>query len=73
MDEERPFRKRESFIIRLWQRETSPGVWLGEVQHVGSGQTAVVRTLDELTAVVKELIATSATSPESITKTRRTK
>lgn len=52
MDEKRPFRNRESFIIRLWQRETAPGVWLGEVQHVGSGQTAVVRHVDQLTAVV---------------------
>ena len=55
---------RETFIVRLWQRdvaatESLPADWLGQVQHVHSGKTAVVHNLDELTAVVKQLIALS--------------
>jgi hypothetical protein len=51
--------------LRLWQRGIAPANWLGQVQHVHSGETAVIHNLDELTAVVKELIATS---PEPATK-----
>ena len=50
---------RETFILRLWQRETVPTDWLGQVQHVHSGETAVIRNLDELTAVVKQLMPVS--------------
>jgi len=50
---------RETFIVRLWQRDVAPADWLGQVQHVHSGETAVIRNLDELTAVVKQLMPTS--------------
>jgi len=61
---------RETFILRLWQRDVVPAHWLGQVQHVRSGETAVIRNLDELTAVVEELIATSL---EPITEKQKEK
>ena len=60
MDEQRPFLNRESFVIRLWQRETDAVTWLGEVQHVGSGETAVIRSLSELAGVVERLMGKTA-------------
>ena len=60
MDEQRPFLNRESFVIRLWQRETDSITWLGEVQHVGSGETAVIRSLSELAGVVERLMGKTA-------------
>lgn len=65
MDEKRPLRNRESFVIRLWQRETDPDTWLGEVQHVATGETAVIRHLGELTAVIKKLMGKTATPSQS--------
>ena len=56
MDEKRPFPNRENFIIRLWQRDSDPTTWVGQVQHVGSGTTAAVHNLDELTAVVAAML-----------------
>jgi|GEM_PF-974113 hypothetical protein len=39
---------RETFVLRLWAEETVSSVWRGEVQNVRSGQTAVIRDLEEL-------------------------
>ena len=55
MDRKRPSPVQETFIVRLWQRESAPADWLGQVQHVRSGETAVVHNLDEITAVIKRI------------------
>lgn len=39
---------RETFVLRLWAEETLSSAWRGEVQHVRSGQTAVIHSLEEL-------------------------
>ncbi len=60
MDRKRPSPVQETFIVRLWQRESAPADWLGQVQHVRSGETAVIHTLDEVTAVIQHIITRPA-------------
>lgn len=43
---------RDTFIIRIWRDEGKPG-WTGRVQHVGTGQTALVQSLDKLLAFIE--------------------
>lgn len=40
---------RHSFVVRIYQEEYVPG-WQGWVQHVGTGESAAVRDMDELIA-----------------------
>lgn len=61
MEEKRPFSKRESFVIRLWQRSSEPDHWLGQIQHVSTGETAVIHNLAELTAVIETLLINTQT------------
>ncbi len=62
MDGKRPSPSRETFIIRLWQRESDLSNWLGQIQHVGSKETAVIHSLDELNMAVKKLLVDTAVS-----------
>ena len=41
--------QQESFIVRIWREQDPPG-WRGWVQHTRSGESAVVRSLDDLVA-----------------------
>jgi hypothetical protein len=43
---------RDTFIFRIWWDENKPG-WTGQVQHVGSGETALVQSLDNLLAFIE--------------------
>lgn len=50
-----------SFVIRLWQVEAednaSDVAWRGRVEHVQSGTTATVRSLNELTTFIEQRLA----------------
>jgi hypothetical protein len=43
---------RDTFIVRIWREEGSPG-WRGRVQHVHTGDSAPVQSLDELVAFIE--------------------
>jgi hypothetical protein len=43
---------RHSFVIRIWHAAGRPG-WEGWVQHARSGETASVRSVDELVAFIE--------------------
>lgn len=43
---------RDTFIIRIWREEGQPG-WTGRVQHVGTGESILVQSLDKLLAVIE--------------------
>jgi hypothetical protein len=43
---------RDTFILRIWLDEDKPG-WTGQVQHVGSGQSALFQSLDKLLAFIE--------------------
>lgn len=56
-----------SFMIRLWQDQARPqlGHIRGRVEHVQSGVSTTVRSLDEVTLFIKEYLArTSAADTE---------
>ncbi len=65
MDETVHLLNRESFIIRLWQRELDLTRWVGQVQHVSSGKLAVIHDLQELTAVIETLLAETAVTQQT--------
>jgi hypothetical protein len=44
--------QRESFLVRFWQEQEQP-VWKGWVQHVGSGESASLEDVEDLSAFVK--------------------
>jgi hypothetical protein len=39
----------ESFIVRIWHEEDQPG-WRAWIQHTRSGESTVVRSVQELVA-----------------------
>ena len=39
---------RQVFIVRLWRERRGKPIWLGQVQHVRTGQVAHTRGLKEL-------------------------
>ncbi len=44
----------QSFLIRLWRAQQDGGSgWSGEVEHIQSGTTVTVRTLEEALDVVR--------------------
>jgi hypothetical protein len=43
---------RDTFILRIWWDEDKPG-WTGQVQHVGTGESALIRSLDKLLTFVE--------------------
>jgi len=43
---------RDSFVVRIWREEGRPG-WRGWVQHVRSGETALVQSPDELLSFIE--------------------
>lgn len=43
---------RDSFVVRIWWGEGRSG-WKGWVQHAGTGESVVVRNLDELVAFIE--------------------
>jgi hypothetical protein len=43
---------RDTFIVRIWREEGSPE-WKGWVQHVRTGDSAPVHSLDELVAFIE--------------------
>lgn len=49
----RPAVQHESFILRIWQAVDQPS-WRGWVQHTGSGESTVVRTVQELVAFIEQ-------------------
>lgn len=49
--EERP-KRRDTFILQIWREEGKPD-WTGRVQHVGIGESALVRSLDKLLTFVE--------------------
>jgi hypothetical protein len=51
MMEKRPTR-RDTFIVRIWREEGQPG-WTGRVQHIGTGEVVLVRSLDKLLTFVE--------------------
>jgi hypothetical protein len=44
--------QRESFLVRIWQEQGQPA-WKGWVQHVGSGESALLDNVEELSTFVK--------------------
>jgi hypothetical protein len=50
--EERP-KCRDTLILQIWRDEGEPD-WTGRVQHVGTGESALVRSLDKLLAFVEQ-------------------
>ena len=51
--------RRESFLVRIWQEQGQP-VWKGWVQHVGSGESALLDNVEELSTFVKRWTTGSA-------------
>ena len=45
-------KRRDTFILQIWREEGKPG-WTGRVQHVATGESALVRSLDKLLAFVE--------------------
>ena len=45
-------KRRDTFILQIWREEGKPG-WTGRVQHVSTGESVLVRTLDKLLAFVE--------------------
>jgi hypothetical protein len=45
-------KRRDTFILRIWWDEDKPG-WTGQVQHVSTGESALVRRLDKLLAFIE--------------------
>lgn len=45
---------RDSFLLRIWQKD--PHEWRVWVQHVRSGQTAVVRSQEELWTFIERVV-----------------
>ena len=43
---------RDSFVVRIW-REEGRSEWRGWVQHAGTGESVVVRNVDELVAFIE--------------------
>jgi hypothetical protein len=39
---------RETFIVRLWRERADSPIWLGQVQHIRTGQVVYVRGPKEL-------------------------
>jgi hypothetical protein len=44
--------QQESFIVRIWREEHTPG-WCAWVQHTRSGKTTVAHTVQELLAFLE--------------------
>ena len=44
--------RRDTFILRIWWDEDELE-WTGQVQHVGSSESALVRSLDKLLAFIE--------------------
>lgn len=42
----------DSFVVRIWREEGKAG-WKGWVQHARSGESALVRQLDDLLAFIE--------------------
>jgi hypothetical protein len=51
--------QRESFVVRIW-REPGQPEWRGWVQHVGSGHSTALQSLDELMPFIECWLARSA-------------
>ena len=53
---------REVFIVRLWSKTRARPIWLGQVQHVRTGQVAYVRGLKELLDYMQQRMDEPATA-----------
>ena len=47
--------RRESFVVRIWQ-EQGQSAWKGWVQHVRSGESALLDDVDDVSRFVKRWI-----------------
>jgi hypothetical protein len=43
---------RNSYVIRIWREDGKPG-WHGWIQHARTGESALVRQVDELLAFIE--------------------
>ncbi len=41
-----PFR--ETYIVRLWHEGNAQANWNGQIQHISSGETTVIRNIEDL-------------------------
>jgi hypothetical protein len=46
-------KRRATFILRVWWDEEEPD-WIGQVQQVGAGESALVRSIGELLAFIEQ-------------------
>ena len=46
LSDTQPFRK--TYIVRLWHEGTPQANWNGQIQHIRSGETTVIRNVEEL-------------------------
>jgi len=56
-----------SFLIRCWSKQETAGKctgWLGEIEHIQTGHTICLRSLEDLVAVLHEWPAGSDKSNE---------
>ncbi|MCI0477994.1 MAG: hypothetical protein L0Y55_17260 [Anaerolineales bacterium] len=51
---------RQVFIVKLWRSARAKPTWLGQVQHIPSGQIVHVRSAKELLAYLRRQIETDA-------------
>ncbi|MBM3130223.1 MAG: hypothetical protein FJ009_16560 [Chloroflexi bacterium] len=49
---------RQVFIVKLWRSARAKPAWLGQVQHIPSGQIVHVRSAKELFAYLRRQIET---------------
>ncbi|MCF6277127.1 MAG: hypothetical protein L3J16_00015 [Anaerolineales bacterium] len=58
--------RREAFIIRLWQEQTYPTRWRGEIQHVRSGETTSIQNLGKIVASIVAYLDSESESQETL-------
>jgi hypothetical protein len=56
---------REVFVVRLWRETQNSPIWLGQVQHVRTGQTVYVRGAKELLDYIQSQMDNADSAPKA--------